>query len=123
MCTQKTEGASAIFYLRPGNLYKDFFVAKCTSGVDGKGRPVKKYDSDHSVVIHAVLAQATPQEKARWEQIQHPLTHTIVARGHPKAAETDQLTCGNRKFYVQGVDEPGQLGLYTIYYVEERADV
>lgn len=120
MCTQKTEGASAIFYLRPGNLYKDFFVAKCTSGVDGKGRPVKKYDSDHSVVIHAVLAQATPQEKARWEQIQHPITHTIVDRGHPKAAETDQLTCGNRKFYVQGVDEPGQLGLYTIYYVEER---
>ena len=119
MCTQKTEGASAIFYLRPGNLYKDFFVAKCTR----KGRPVKKYDSDHSVVIHAVLAQATPQEKARWEQIQHPITHTIVDRGHPKAVETDQLTCGNRKFYVQGVDEPGQLGLYTIYYVEERADV
>lgn len=50
-------------------------------------------------------------------------SHTIVDRGHPKAAETDQLTCGNRKFYVQGVDEPGQLGLYTIYYVEERADV
>ena len=123
MCMQKQEGASAIFYLRPGNLYKDFLVAKCTSGVDGKGRPVKKYDSDHSVVIHAVLAQATPQEKARWEQIQHPITHTIVDRGHPKAVETDQLTCGNRKFYVQGVDEPGQLGLYTIYYVEERADV
>ena len=76
-----------------------------------------------AAVIHAVLAQATPQEKARWEQIQHPITHTIVDRGHPKAAETDQLTCGNRKFYVQGVDEPGQLGLYTIYYVEERADV
>ena len=105
MCMQKQEGASAIFYLRPGNLYKDFLVAKCTSGV------------------HAVLAQATPQEKARWEQIQHPITHTIVDRGHPKAVETDQLTCGNRKFYVQGVDEPGQLGLYTIYYVEERADV
>lgn len=123
MRMQKQEGASAIFYLRPGNLYKDFLVAKCTSGIDGKGRPVKKYESNDSTVIHAVLAQATPQEKARWEQIQHPITHTIVDRGHPKAAETDQLTCGNRKFYVQGVDEPGQLGLYTIYYVEERADV
>ena len=90
-------------HLRPGNLYKDFLVAKCTSGIDGKGRPVKKYESNDSAVIHAVLAQATPQEKARWEQIQHPITHTIVDRGHPKAAETDQLTCGNRKFYVQGV--------------------
>ena len=47
----------------------------------------------------------------------------MCIRDSPKAVETDQLTCGNRKFYVQGVDEPGQLGLYTIYYVEERADV
>ena len=68
-------------------------------------------------------------KRHRWERPpckkirQHPITHTIVDRGHPKAVETDQLTCGNRKFYVQGVDEPGQLGLYTIYYVEERADV
>ena len=75
MRMQKQEGASAIFYLRPGNLYKDFLVAKCTSGIDGKGRPVKKYESNDSAVIHAVLAQATPQEKARWEQIQHPITH------------------------------------------------
>ena len=74
-------------------------------------------------MIHAVLAQATPQEKARWEQIQHPITHDCGPGATRKAAETDQLTCGNRKFYVQGVDEPGQLGLYTIYYVEERADV
>lgn len=34
MRMQKQEGASAIFYLRPGNLYKDFLVAKCTSGID-----------------------------------------------------------------------------------------
>lgn len=115
--------ASEIFYLRPGNLYKDFLVAKCSGGINGKGRAKKTYDTDHSTMMHAVLAQATPQEKARWEQIQHPITHTVVDRGKPKASETDLLTCGNRKFYVQGVDEPGQLGLYTIYYVEERADV
>lgn len=86
MRMQKQEGASAIFYLRPGNLYKDFLVAKCTSGIDGKGRPVKKYESNDSAVIHAVLAQATPQEKARWEQIQHPITHTIVDRGAPESS-------------------------------------
>ena len=56
MRMQKQEGASAIFYLRPGNLYKDFLVAKCTSGIDGKGRPVKKYESNDSAMIHAVLA-------------------------------------------------------------------
>lgn len=113
---------SAIFYLRPGNLYKDFMVAKSSSGVDEKGRASKSYETDNAVLIHAVLAQATPQEKARWEQIQHPITHTIVDRGRPKARENDLMTCGNRKFYVQGVDEAGALGLYTIYYAEERYD-
>lgn len=112
-----------IFYLRPGNLYKDFLVAKNGSGVDGKGRTSKSYDTENAVMIHAVLAQATPQEKARWEQIQHSITHTIVDRGPVKASENDLLTCGNRKFFVQGVDEPGQLGLYSIYYVEERKDL
>lgn len=117
------EEVSAIFYLRPGNLYKDFLVAKNGSGIDGRGRTSKSYDTENAVMIHAVLAQATPQEKARWEQIQHPITHTIVDSGPLKARENDLLTCGNRKFFVQGVDEPGQLGLYSIYYVEERRDL
>lgn len=116
-------GVIAIFYLRPGNLYKDFMVAGCVGGVNGKGRAAKGYDTENAVMIHAVLAQATPQEKSRWEQIQHPITHTIVDRGTLKAKENDILTCGNRKFFVQGVDEPGQLGLYSIYYVEERKDL
>lgn len=122
MKTQPME-VSAIFYLRPGNLYKDFLVAKAGGGIDKKGRVSKSNDTENAVMIHAVLAQATPQEKARWEQIQHPITHTIVDKGPKKAAENDLLTCGNRKFYVQGVDEPGQLGLYSIYYVEERKDL
>lgn len=113
----------AIFYLRPGNLFKDFLVAKSGGGVDSKGRAAKSYDTDNATMIRAVLAQATPQEKARWEQIQHPITHTIVDRGRPRAKENDLMTCGDRKFFIQGVDEPGQLGLYTIYYVEERRDL
>lgn len=113
----------AIFYLRPGNLFKDFMVAKSGTGINSKGRHSQSYDTENAEMIHAVLAQATPQEKARWEQIQHPITHTIVEKGRPKARENDLMTCGKRKFFVQGVDEPGQLGLYTIYYVEERRDL
>ena len=41
----------------------------------------------------------------------------------PKAKAEDKLVLENRVFLIQGVDEPGSLGLCTIYYVEERADV
>lgn len=52
-----------------------------------------------------------------------PITHTIVQTGKPMAKAEDKLVLGNRIFLVQGVDEPGSLGVCTIYYVEERADV
>lgn len=115
-------GVSAIFYLRPGNLYKDFYVAEKKETVD-KGKVRTGYKTEEAILIHAVLANATPKEIERWEQIQHPITHVIVDRGKPKAKEGALLTSGDRKFYVQGVDEPGQLGLYSIYYVEERRDL
>lgn len=114
---------SAIYYLRPGNLSKDFFVGIRTGSVDKKGRSGGSYKADEKRPIRAVFAEATPQEKARWEQIQHPITHTLVERGRPKARAGDMLMSDSRRFYIQGVDEPGQLGLYTIYYVEERMDV
>lgn len=122
MRTQSRE-VSAIYYLRPGNTFKDFFVGVKTGSVDGKGRTGGSYKADAKRPIQAVFAQATPQEKARWKQIQHPITHTLVDRGKPKAKTGDMLMSGNRRFFIQGVDEPGQLGLYTIYYVEERKDV
>lgn len=114
----------AIYYLRPGNLLKDFFVTAAGDTIDSKGRTGRQYRStDERKLIRAVLAQATPQEKARWEQIQHPITHTIVSNGRPQAKPKELLTHNGRRFFIQGVDEPGELGLATIYYVEERSDV
>jgi hypothetical protein len=110
-------------YLRPGNLYKDFLVAKGSGGTDGKGRVSTNFDTDAPVLIRAVLAQATPEERARWDQIQHTVTHVIVCTGKPKACENDLLTCGKRKFLVHGVEEAGELGICTIYYAEERHDI
>ena len=113
-----------IYYLRPGNLLKDFFIVPSGAKVDSKGRVSKGYgDAEEKKMIHAVLAQATPQEKARWEQIQHPITHTIVANGKAQAKATELLVHDGRKFFIQGVDEPGELGLAAIYYVEERFDL
>lgn len=108
-------------YLMPGNLYKDFTVEKKDRTVSSRGRAKSGY-SDDGVTVRGILAEAKPQEKERWRQLQHPISHTIVQKGKPKAAPEDRLIFGDRIFFIQGVDEPGALGLWTIYYVEERFD-
>lgn len=109
-------------YLRPGNLFKDFIVEAKGSNISSRGRAKKNYDKDLGVSIQAVLAEAKPDEKERWKQLQHPISHTITQKGKPKANAGDRLIFGERIFYIQGVDEPGALGLWTIYYADERMD-
>jgi len=70
----------------------------------------------------AVLADASPTEQLRWKQVQRPVTHSITAKGAPQAKPGDRLVFNNRHFYVQGVENPGGLGLWTIYHCEERKD-
>ena len=88
-----------------------------------RGRPAGGYDKDRAVHFLAVLAEAKPTEIERFRQLNHPITHTITQQGRPRAKPKDRLIHGGRIFYVQGVDEPGELGLWTIYYAEERIDV
>lgn len=110
-------------YLRPGNLFKDFLVEESCTTVSTAGRPVLSYKNNGTTGIRGVLAEADPRQKRRWEQLQHPITHTIVQMGRPRAKEEDKLVMGERVFLVQGLDEAGDLGICTIYYVEERLDV
>ncbi len=112
-----------LMYLRPGNLYKDFIIEENVSGIGPNGRPNTSYKDDGVNMLKGVLAEADPRQKMRWEQLQHPITHTIVQNGKPKAKAEDKLVLGDRVFLVRGADEPGSLGVCTIYYVEERMDV
>lgn len=113
----------SFMYLRPGNLYKDFIIEENVQGVSATGRPQTSYKGDGSKMLRGALAEADDKQKMRWKQLQHPITHTIVQNGRPKAKPEDKLVMGNRVFLVQGVDEPGSLGICTFYYVEERKDV
>lgn len=110
-------------YLRPGNLYKDFIVEENVAGVSESGRPNTSYVWDGTKMVRGVLTEADNKQKMRWEQLQHPISHTIVQSGRPHAKAEDKLILGERIFLVQGVDEAGGLGICTIYYVEERMDV
>ena len=82
-----------------------------------------KTETENTEIIELVRAiDATPEEIERWQQRQHPITHTITQRGAPIAKEGDRLVFGSRYFYIQGVHEPGSLGIWTIYYAQERSD-
>ena len=112
-------------YLRPGNLYVDFSVEENTTQVRPNGRPVTGYSSGDKK-FRGALAQATPEQKIKWQQLSHPITHVIVQDGMPVAKPEDKLVLEGgvkRVFLVQGVDEPGALGICTIYYAQERNDI
>lgn len=109
-------------FLRPGNLFKDFWIEEKDTAVSSRGRAKGGYDQENTKHILAILAGAQPNEIERFRQLEHPITHTITHKGKPKAAASDRLIHGARIFYIQGVDEPGELGIWTIYYAEERSD-
>lgn len=114
---------SAPMFLRPENLWKDFLVEKGKGGLSATGRATQGYDTEGAYPISGVLAEADPQQKERFKQLEHPISHTITQQGALEAEAGDRLVLGSRHFYVQGVDDPGGLGLWAIYYAEERSDL
>ena len=111
-----------VMYLRPGNLFKDFIVESDEESIGESGRPEINY-REKTQTLKGCLANATEGDRERWKQLQHPITHTIVQRGRPRAKPEDKLILGERVFLVHMVDDCGGLGISTIYYAEERADV
>ena len=106
--------------LLPGNMFKDFLVESNDEYVGALGRPKGNYtDSDR--ILKGCLANATQNDRERWKQLQHPITHTIVQAGPPMAKAEDRLILGERVFTVHAVDDCGALGITTIYYAQEGA--
>ena len=110
-----------MFYLRESSLLKKFeSKVRNDDEVDSKGRCKPVYEDGISFL--AILTDATTAEKEQYNRLSHPITHTITHRGGPVVKEEDYLILGDRTFYVQGVEVPGGLNLWTIYNVEERRD-
>jgi hypothetical protein len=107
-------------YNRPENLWKDFNLERKTEAVNSRGKAVDSYDTENPIFIHAILCGATPEEQMAFKQAGHPVSHTISHQGHPIGKPGDRLVMGPRTFYIQSVDDPGDLGIWTLYYCEER---
>ena len=114
--------------LRPGQGFKLFRVLRRKSGLTASGRPHTSGLEKQSEFF-GMITQASPQEVEQFKQLGTPITHTIVQRGTKgRAKATDVLEHGEgdnvRQFLVKGEpQDPGELGHFLVYRVEERADL
>lgn len=111
--------------LRPGQGFKTFRVLRRESGLTETGRPYTNA-LKRKGEIFGIISQAKQTEKEQGKQSGHPITHTIVQRGtQNRAIATDvlELIGTDRRFLVQDVRDPGELGHFTVYHVEERLDL
>ena len=116
--------------LRPGQGFKLFRVLRRVGITTNTGRPTTSSLASQGE-FYGIISQASAKEIEQHKQLGSPITHTIVQRGTTfRAKATDILElgegCGDKKrrFLVQGEPkDPGELGHFLIYTVEERADL
>lgn len=116
--------------LRPGQGFKLFRILRRVGGLTASGRPHTNSKAPQGE-FYGMLTQASPKEIEQHKQLGSPITHTIIQRGTtPRAKATDilELVTGSgdkaRQFMVQGdPQDPGELGFFLVYKVEERKDL
>lgn len=120
--------------LRPGQGFNPFNVLQRGKGVSPTGRPHTS-DLQKKGEFFGILSQASPREQEQWRQKGSPITHTILQRGTKDRANADDIlmlspseVCGKetkpRFFLVKGEPRnPGELGHFLVYHVEERNDL
>lgn len=116
--------------LRPGQGFKKFLVLRRTGSTTAKGRPHSENLTTHGE-FYGMITQASPAEREQHKQLGSPITHTILQRGtanRARATDVLELVVGGeekrRRFFVQGEpQDPGELGHFLLYKVEERADL
>ena len=117
--------------LRPGQGFKKFRVLRKVGKTTDTGRPHTSSLASQGEFF-GMISQADPKEVEQFKQAGTPITHTIVQRGTTHRAKAQDVlelqdpSCGDkaRRFRVQGdPKDPGELGHFLIYRVEERADL
>lgn len=119
--------------LRPGQGFRRFRILRREGGTTAKGRPYTGAFAPCGEFF-GIITQASPKEVEQSKQLGTPITHTIVQRGttvHANATDVLELLphdCDQggepRRFLVQGDPRnPGELGHFLVYRVEERKDL
>lgn len=110
---------------RPGEGFKQFTVLRREGGKTAKGRPTTARLTPQGT-FYGIVTRTSPEETDQHKQLGSPTRYTIVQQGtHNQAIATDILECEDgRQFLVTGdPKDPGGLGHFTVYQVEERDDL
>ena len=106
----------------PGQQLKTFNVYRKKAELDEKNR-LKYGELEPVGYFKGTIAQASQREIERFKSLEHPITHTIVAQLKPPVKAEDVLERDGKRYFVQSVDDPLGIGLYTIIYCKHEAGV
>jgi hypothetical protein len=110
--------------LLPGQEQREFAVLRPEGRENQRGQELVNGFTPVGT-IRAILAQAKPEEKERWKQLNHPVTHKIIMQHRPPfdIRPGDIFERAGRRFYMQAVPyDPGDIGHWTVFYCDERSD-
>lgn len=110
---------------RPGQQLKRFSVYRKKTEIDSRGR-VTYHNSENLEYITEIkgsLSTISPKERYKWKQIEHTASHTVVIRGTTEIQPEDIFVYEGQRYDVESIEEPGEVGIFTIIYCTKRGGV
>ena len=110
---------------RPGEGFKLFTVLRREGGKTEKGRPTTSVLKPEGE-FYGIVTKTDPTETDQHKQVGSPKKYTIVQRGTANQARANDILEreDGRRFLVEGdPKDPGGLGHFSVYKVEERDDL
>lgn len=106
---------------RPGQQLKRFSVYRKKTQTDERGKVIYHNENlEYITEIKGSLSTITQKEKYKWKQIEHTASHTVVVRGKVQIQPEDILVHDGQRYDVESVEEPGEVGIFTIIYCKKK---
>lgn len=108
--------------LRPGQQLKIFSVYRKKPQIDNRGRVTysKNENLEYIAEIKGSISAISQKEQYKWKQIEHTASHVVVVRGKTPIRQEDILIQYEQRYDVESVEEPGEIGIFTIIYCKKR---
>lgn len=106
---------------RPGQQLKRFSVYRKKAQTDERGKVIYHNENlEYITEIKGSLSTISQKEKYKWRQIEHTASHIIVVRGKVQIQPEDILVHNGQRYDVESVEEPGEVGIFTIIYCKKK---
>lgn len=106
---------------RPEQQLKRFSVYRKKAQTDERGKVIYHNENlEYITEIKGSLSTISQKEKYKWRQIEHTASHIIVVRGKVQIQPEDILVHDGQRYDVESVEEPGEVGIFTIIYCKKK---